>query len=66
VRGLREAAGYTQKQFAMLLVTTLDRVKKYERGTHAMNASLWLLARISCDARIRARWAQAIARSNNA
>lgn len=65
VRQIRERAGFTQKQFARLLVTTLDRMKKYESGKHAMKPSMWLLARITCDSLTRARWAQAIARSEN-
>lgn len=56
VRELRERAGLTQREFARLLATTVDRIKKYERGLHTMSASLWLLARISCDSLTRARW----------
>jgi transcriptional regulator with XRE-family HTH domain len=60
VRALRENAGLTQKQFAELLMTSVDRIKKYENGTHAMTACMWLLARISCDALIRAQWNRAL------
>jgi DNA-binding transcriptional regulator YiaG len=58
IRELRKRAGLSQKRFAQLLLTSVDRIKKYENGTYAMNATMWFLARISCDSRFRALWIQ--------
>jgi transcriptional regulator with XRE-family HTH domain len=63
VRELRERAGLTQKELARRTAMPLERLKKYEQGKYSMDAPTWLLTRITCDALIRARWAQAIARS---
>jgi DNA-binding transcriptional regulator YiaG len=57
-RELRTRAGLSQAQLARLLMTTVDRVKKYERGRHPVTPQLWLLTRITCDALARAQWHQ--------